>query len=138
MSFTDPIGDLITRLRNAQMIGRQEVSSPASKERANVLDVLKREGYIKDYGIREVRPGIQEVIVTLKYVDGAPVIGEITRVQSLGVGFIQQFLSCKKLKVVLEFLFSQLLKASCLIMKRVKRMWAEKFYLKYSNFKGGS
>ena len=67
MSFTDPIGDLITRLRNAQMLGRQEVRSPASKERANVLDVLKREGYIKEYETRDVRPGIQEMVITLKY-----------------------------------------------------------------------
>lgn len=84
MSFSDPIGDLITRLRNAQMLGRQEVRSPASKERASVLDVLKREGYIKDYGIHEVRPGIREMVVTLKYVDGAPVIGEISRVSKPG------------------------------------------------------
>lgn len=84
MSFSDPIGDLITRLRNAQMLGRQEVRSPSSKERANVLDVLKREGYIKDYEIHEVRPGVQEMVVTLKYVDGAPVIDEISRVSKPG------------------------------------------------------
>lgn len=84
MSFTDPIGDLITRLRNAQMLGREEVRSPASKERASVLDVLKREGYIKDYQTREVRQGIHEMIITLKYVDGIPVIEEISRVSKPG------------------------------------------------------
>lgn len=84
MSFTDPIGDLITRLRNAQMLGREEVRSPASKERASVLDVLKREGYIKDYQTREVRQGIHEVIITLKYADGVPVIEEISRVSKPG------------------------------------------------------
>ncbi len=84
MSFSDPIGDLITRLRNAQMLKRQEVRSPASKERGSVLDVLKREGYIKDYEVHDVRPGIKEMVVTLKYVDGAPVIDEISRVSKPG------------------------------------------------------
>ena len=84
MSMTDPLGDMLTRIRNGQRARKDMISSPASRLRANVLDVLKREGYIRDYTRREVRPGIAEVDIQLKYHEGEPVIREINRVSTPG------------------------------------------------------
>jgi small subunit ribosomal protein S8 len=84
MSMTDPLGDLLTRIRNGQRAHKPVVQSPASKVRANVLEVLQREGYIRGYTREEVRPGVAELKIELKYVDGEPVIREITRVSKPG------------------------------------------------------
>ena len=84
MSMTDPLGDLLTRIRNGQRAHKPMVQSPASKIRANVLEVLQREGYIRGYSREEVRPGVAELKIELKYVDGEPVIREITRVSKPG------------------------------------------------------
>ena len=84
MSMTDPLGDMLTRIRNGQRAHKDTISTPASHLRANVLDVLKREGYIRDYIRREVRPGIAEVDIQLKYHEGEPVIREISRVSTPG------------------------------------------------------
>ena len=84
MSMTDPLGDLLTRIRNGQAAHKPVVQSPASKIRANVLEVLQREGYIRGYSREEVRPGVAELKIELKYVDGEPVIREITRVSKPG------------------------------------------------------
>ena len=84
MSMTDPLGDLLTRIRNGQRAHKPVVQSPASKIRANVLEVLQREGYIRGYSREEVRPGVAELKIELKYVDGEPVIREITRVSKPG------------------------------------------------------
>jgi small subunit ribosomal protein S8 len=84
MSMTDPIGDMLTRIRNGQRAHQPVVQSPASKVRANVLEVLQREGYIRGYSREEVRPGVAELKIELKYVDGEPVIREITRVSKPG------------------------------------------------------
>ena len=84
MSMTDPLGDMLTRIRNGQRAHKDQVSSPASKLRSNVLDVLKREGYIRDYSQRELRPGISEINIQLKYYEGEPVIREISRVSKPG------------------------------------------------------
>ena len=84
MSMTDPLGDMLTRIRNGQRARKDIISTPNSRLRANVLDVLKREGYIRDYTRREVRPGIAEVDIQLKYHDGEPVIREISRVSTPG------------------------------------------------------
>ena len=84
MSMTDPLGDMLTRIRNGQQARKDTISAPASHLRANVLDVLKREGYIRDYIRREVRPGIAEVDIQLKYHEGEPVIREINRVSTPG------------------------------------------------------
>ena len=80
MAMTDPIGDMLTRIRNGQRANLSNVTSPASKLRGTILDVLKREGYIRDYARSEVRPGIAEFEIALKYHEGEPVIREITRV----------------------------------------------------------
>src|SRR5665213_2530804 len=80
MSVNDPIGDMIARIKNAAMRKRSKVSTPASRLRARVLDVLQDEGYIRGYAQVE-RPGeFPEFEIELKYFDGQPVIAEIARV----------------------------------------------------------
>ena len=84
MSLNDPIGDLITRIRNAQMRNKPKVSSPGSRLRASVLEVLKSEGYIRGYSSVEHTGGRSELEIELKYFDGEPVIREISRVSKPG------------------------------------------------------
>lgn len=84
MSMNDPLSDLLTRIRNGQSARLSEVKSPASKLRSNVLEVLKREGYIRDYSVKRQDNGIAELNVELKYSEGQPVIKEITRVSKPG------------------------------------------------------
>lgn len=84
MTMSDPLGDMLTRIRNGQSAGKSVVVSPASKLRSNVLEVLKREGYIRGYSAAEVRKGIGELQIELKYHDGEPVIREIQRVSRPG------------------------------------------------------
>jgi small subunit ribosomal protein S8 len=84
MAMTDPLGDLLTRIRNAQKAKMTSVSSPASKLRANVLEVLKREGYIRDYALIAEGEIEQQFKIELKYHEGAPVIREISRVSKPG------------------------------------------------------
>ena len=84
MSMTDPLGDMLTRIRNGQRARKNTISSPASKLRNGVLGVLKREGYIRDYSQHELRPGISEISIELKYHEGDPVIRDIKRVSSPG------------------------------------------------------
>ena len=83
MSMNDPIGDMITRIRNAQMRNKSKVSSPGSKLRESVLEVLKTEGYIRGYSVTE-REGRSELEIELKYFEGEPVIREIERVSKPG------------------------------------------------------
>ncbi len=84
MSLSDPLGDLLTRIRNAQRARQSRCSAPASKLRENVLDVLKREGYIRAFSTEEIRPGIRQIQIELKYSEGEPAIKEITRVSKPG------------------------------------------------------
>jgi len=84
MNLNDPLADMLTRIRNGQRAHKATVISPASKLRANVLDVLKREGYIRGYSRADVREGIAEITIELKYHDGQPVIREIHRVSKPG------------------------------------------------------
>ena len=84
MSMIDPLGDLFSRIRNAQMRNKSKVSTPGSKMRARVLDVLKNEGYIRGYSSVEHKDGRSEFEIELKYFDGAPVIREIERVSKPG------------------------------------------------------
>ncbi len=84
MSMSDPVADLLTRIRNGQRAKKNSIQTPASKLRANVLDVLKREGYIRDYSQGNIRKGVDEITIELKYFDGEPVIKEISRVSSPG------------------------------------------------------
>jgi small subunit ribosomal protein S8 len=83
MNLNDPIGDLISRIRNAQLRGRSKLTSPASTLRVRVLNVLKDEGYIRDF--REIENGgHKELEIELKYFEGAPAIHQIQRVSKPG------------------------------------------------------
>jgi len=83
MSMNDPLGDLLARIRNAQMRNKSKVLSPNSRLRESVLGVLKNEGYIRGYTVVE-RDGRSEIEIELKYFDGEPVIREIERVSKPG------------------------------------------------------
>jgi len=83
MQLSDPIGDMITRIRNAQMRGMGKVVTPASKLRVRVLEVLQDEGYIRGYAEVE-KDGHRNIEIELKYYDGTPVISEIKRISKPG------------------------------------------------------
>jgi small subunit ribosomal protein S8 len=84
MTMSDPLGDMLTRIRNGQRARSSSVVSPASSVRANVLDVLQREGFIRGFSRVDVRPGVAAFNIELKYLDGEPVIKEISRVSKPG------------------------------------------------------
>lgn len=84
MNLTDPLGDLLTRIRNAQLRGRSKVLSPASRLREHVLDVLKDEGFIRGYAVVEKSGEKPEIEIELKYFEGKPVIQQIKRVSKPG------------------------------------------------------
>ena len=84
MSMSDPLGDMLTRIRNGQSARKSVVSSPASRFRTNVLEVLKREGYIRNFSSVESEAGFKELKIELKYHEGQPVISEIKRVSRPG------------------------------------------------------
>ena len=84
MTFVDPIGDMITRIRNAQLRLLNKVEIPSSKFRAKILDILKKEGYITGYKILTDDKNKGSLSVDLKYSDGLPVIKEIKRVSKPG------------------------------------------------------
>lgn len=84
MSMTDPIGDMLTRIRNGIMSGKLEVKSPASGPRQRILDVLQREGYILGYEFSDLGCNKAELSIQLKYIDGESVISTINRVSKPG------------------------------------------------------
>ena len=84
MSLSDPLGDMLTRIRNAQRARHTSCVAPASKLRANVLDVLRREGYIRGFAAEQLRAGVAQLRIELKYNEGEPVIKEIHRVSKPG------------------------------------------------------
>ena len=84
MSASDPISDLLTRIRNAQERGKSKVSSPASRLRERVLEVLQHEGFIRGFTTVQQGAGKAEIEIELKYFDGAPVIRELQRVSKPG------------------------------------------------------
>ncbi|MGZ0186435.1 MAG: 30S ribosomal protein S8 [Alphaproteobacteria bacterium] len=84
MSLSDPLGDMLTRIRNGQRAGQSTISSPSSKLRANVLSVLKREGYIRDFQVTDLDGGKAELAIELKYYEGEGVIRTIQRVSKPG------------------------------------------------------
>ncbi len=84
MSMTDPLADLLTRIRNGQRARKSSITAPASRLRANVLEVLKSEGYIRGYSRKELSEGIHELTIELKYYEGDPVIREISRISKPG------------------------------------------------------
>ena len=84
MSMSDPIADMLTRIRNAQMVGHTEVAMPASRLKASIAQVLKQEGYIEDFALRESGP-MKELRIALKYYAGRPVIERLERVSKPGL-----------------------------------------------------
>jgi len=84
MSMSDPIADMLTRIRNAQMVGHREVMMPASKLKSSIASVLKDEGYIEDFTQRE-KDGKSELVVSLKYYAGRPVIEKLERISKPGL-----------------------------------------------------
>ena len=98
MSFTDPIADMITRIRNAQLRTLNTVLIPNSKLRARILDVLKEEGYISDYKPSTDEKNIKSLLVSLKYNNGIPVIKEISRVSKPGRRVYTKADSIKKIQ----------------------------------------
>jgi small subunit ribosomal protein S8 len=84
MMMNDPLGDMLTRIRNAQLRGKSTVATPASKLRAWVLDVLASEGYIRGYERTETDNGQGELVISLKYYEGTPVIRDLKRVSKPG------------------------------------------------------
>ena len=88
MSMTDPIADMLIRIRNAQLVGHAEVSMPASRLKASIAQVLKDEGYIEDFALREEagKAGAKkELRIALKYYAGRPVIERLERVSKPGL-----------------------------------------------------
>ena len=84
MSMSDPIADMLTRIRNAQMVGHAEVAMPASRLKASIAEVLKQEGYIEDFALRD--SGVRkELRIGLKYYAGRPVIERLERVSKPGL-----------------------------------------------------
>ena len=83
MNISDPLGDMLTRIRNAQMRGKSVVTTPASKLRVRVLEVLQSEGFIRGFAEVE-KDGKKNIEIELKYYDGSPVISEIRRVSKPG------------------------------------------------------
>jgi small subunit ribosomal protein S8 len=84
MQVNDPVGDLIARINNAQMRKKPKVSTPGSRLRVSVLDVLKNEGFIRGYAAVDHSDGRSELEIELKYFDGEPVIREMSRVSKPG------------------------------------------------------
>ncbi|MFU8777110.1 MAG: 30S ribosomal protein S8 [Roseovarius sp.] len=82
--MNDPIGDMLTRIRNSQMRGKSTVMTPASKMRVRVLDVLASEGYIRGYEMTKDANGHSAIEISLKYYEGTPVIREMKRVSKPG------------------------------------------------------
>ena len=84
MSMSDTLGDMLTRIRNGQSTQKKKIDAPASRFRKNVLEVLKREGYIRNFSEIEKKPGINFFEIELKYYEGKPVISEIKRISKPG------------------------------------------------------
>ena len=84
MSMTDPIADMLVRIRNAQMVGHTEVAMPASRLKASIAEVLKQEGYIEDFALRD-QGAKKELRIGLKYYAGKPVIERLERVSKPGL-----------------------------------------------------
>lgn len=84
MAITDPIGDLLARIRNGQLRGMAKIKSPNSRQRVRVLDVLQAEGFIRGYAEVEFKGGRRELEVELKYHEGRPAIRELRRISTPG------------------------------------------------------
>jgi small subunit ribosomal protein S8 len=84
MAISDPVGDLLTRIRNGYQAKLHTLVMPASTLRAHICDVLQREGYIRDYSTQEVRKGVSQLTVQLKYFEGEAVVQRLKRISKPG------------------------------------------------------
>ena len=98
MSFTDPIGDMISRIRNAQMRSHIKVEMPASSFKGEILEILKREGYILNYTLDKTDEKKTKFSIDLKYSSGSPVINNIERISKPGRRFYSRAQSIPKIK----------------------------------------
>tara|TARA_Y100001970_G_scaffold292194_1_gene432418 strand:+ start:6439 stop:6837 length:399 start_codon:yes stop_codon:yes gene_type:complete len=98
MNLVDPIGDMLTRIRNGQMRSLNKIEIPFSNFRLKILEVLKKEGYIIDYYIEEDKEKTKFILVVLKYYEGQPVIKEIRRVSKPGRRVYSRAVSIPKVK----------------------------------------
>lgn len=117
MSMTDPISDMLTRIRNALRAGHSVTQSPSSKLRKQVLDVLKEEGYIRGYTEQELRPNIKVLSIELKYTAGEPVIQELVRISKPGR---RVYVSVDKIKPVHSGLGINILSTSQGVLSEIK------------------
>lgn len=85
MSMSDPVADMLTRIRNGQQAGKVQVSMPASSLKAAIAQVMKDEGYIADFKVEELEGNKRSLVVSLKYYDGKPVIAKLKRVSRPGL-----------------------------------------------------
>ena len=116
MSMSDPIADMLTRIRNAQMVGHREVMMPASKLKSSIANVLKDEGYIEDFAQRE-KDGKSELVVSLKYYAGRPVIEKLERISKPG---LRVYKGCDNLPKVMNGLGIAILSTSRGVMTDTK------------------
>ena len=98
MNLVDPIGDMLTRIRNGQMRSLNKISIPFSNFRLKILEVLKKEGFIIDFYIEESKEKSKSILVVLKYYEGQPVIKEIKRVSKPGRRVYSRAISIPKIK----------------------------------------
>ena len=98
MSLVDPIGDMLTRIRNGQMRSLNKISIPFSNFRLKILDVLKKEGYIIDFYLQDTKEKTKSILVVLKYYEGQPVIKEIKRISKPGRRVYSRAVSIPKIK----------------------------------------
>ena len=98
MNLVDPIGDMLTRIRNGQMRSLNKINIPFSNFRIKILEVLKKEGYIIDFYLDENKDKIKSILVVLKYYEGEPVIKEIKRVSKPGRRVYSRAVSIPKIK----------------------------------------
>lgn len=117
MYISDPIGDMITRIRNAHGAAKRSLACPYSKFREQVLNVLKDEGYIRGFRVEEVRSNIKQFVIELKYVDNAPVITTITRKSTPGM---RRYVPCGKIAKVANGLGISILSTSKGVMSDIK------------------
>lgn len=98
MSLTDPIADMLTRIRNAQMVGLKTISMPSSARKADIARVLKDEGYIDGYRVAAGENNKAELSIDLKYFEGRPVIEEIRRVSRSGLRIYRRKTALPRIK----------------------------------------
>jgi len=98
MNLVDPIGDMLTRIRNGQMRALNKIEIPFSNFRFKILEVLKKEGYIIDFYLEDSKEKIKSILVVLKYYEGRPVIKEIKRVSKPGRRVYSRAVSIPKIK----------------------------------------